>query len=302
MGLTLLFMKDPGAFSTLTAFIGVVLFIPLSADPLRVVPPSRLALWPLGGAGRGLIRILSPFLSPITSLILALAVWKRATFGLIAVAAGFFAFGFLLPALPIARQGLWRRLPNFPGPLNQLIRKNLRQILSTLDFWCAAVVGAFALGFRVAGFLPPEASLALTIVVVLALSTYAQTLFGLDGTSGFIRYHLLPLPGWQILAAKDLAFLLASALMTAALDPLAGVAAALAALAAGHRVSVARHGDQVRWRFSRGASYGWSIGQVIVLIGGAAAVHGIPWLILPCATIYAWSTWDAGQRLALNFR
>ena len=33
---------------------------------------------------------------------------------------------------------MWRRVPRLPGPLNQLVRKNLREILSTLDFYCAA--------------------------------------------------------------------------------------------------------------------------------------------------------------------
>jgi hypothetical protein len=35
----------------------------------------------------------------------------------------------------------------------------------------------------------------MTILVMLAISTHAQTLFGLDGDGGMARYRLLPVPG-----------------------------------------------------------------------------------------------------------
>ena len=57
-----------------------------------------------------------------------------------ALIAGLFAAIFLLSGTSPApaASGMWRRVPEFPGPLNQLVRKNLREILSTLDFYCAA--------------------------------------------------------------------------------------------------------------------------------------------------------------------
>jgi hypothetical protein len=181
--------------------------------------------------------------------------------------------------------------------LNQLIRKNLREIFSTLDFWCSAVVGALSLGFRVAGLLPAEALLPLTVVIMLAFSTYAQTLFGLDGEGGMTRYRLLPVRGWQVLAAKDVPFLLLSLVMTLPLAPAAGLAAALSALAMGHHASVGHHSDQVRWRFSSGVSFGTSIFQVIGMAGAAAAVHAIPLLLLVCLSAWLWSTWRYGRVL-----
>jgi len=75
--------------------------------------------------------------------------------------------------------------------------------------------------------------MAMTVLVVVALSSYAQCLFGLDGAGGWSRYRLLPLRGWQILAAKDAAFLLVTAVLVAPLAPLAGMGAALVALAMG---------------------------------------------------------------------
>jgi hypothetical protein len=297
VGIAFLFLGDPGIFVALNAFIGLVLFIPLSADPLRVLPRDRLTVWPLSMGERRALRILSPWLNPVTWLIVALAAWKRVSMGLCGVAAGVFVIGFVLPSLPPARKGVWRRLPSFPGPLNHLIRKNLRETLSTLDFWCSAVVSALSLGFRAAGLLPAEALLPMTILVMLAFSTYAQTLFGLDGDGGMTRYRLLPVPGWQILAAKDVPFLLASVVMTLPLAPGAGLAAALSALATGHRASVIHHSNQVRWRFSSGVSFGMSVFQVIVMSLAAAAVHAFPLLVLLCAGVYAWSTWWGGRAL-----
>ena len=40
------------------------------------------------------------------------------------------------------------------------------------------------------------------------MSSYAQCLFGLDGEGGRSRYRLLPVRGWQLLLAKDAAFLI----------------------------------------------------------------------------------------------
>jgi hypothetical protein len=295
VGTVFLFLGDPRAFIALTAVIGLVLFIPLSADPLRVLPPDRMAIWPLSTVERGWLRILSPWLNPVAWLIAALAVWKHVTMGLWALAAGVFAIGFLLPSLPASRKGMWRRVPDFPGPLNQLIRKNLRETLSTLDFWCSAAVSIFSLGFRAAGPIPAEALLPMTIITMLAISTYAQTLFGLDGAGGMTRYRLLPVAGWQILAAKDVPFLLLSVLMTLPLAPAAGLAAALAALTIGHHASVTHHSNQMRWRFSSGLSFGTSIFQVVAMTATAAAVHAIPLVIVLCAGVYAWSTWWSGR-------
>jgi len=94
------------------------------------------------------------------------------------------------------------------------------------------MLSAGALIFRVKGQLPAEALFPLTMLVTLALSSYAQSLFGLDGDGGLTRYRLLPVPGWQLLAAKDAAFLLAAMLLCLPLDPLAGLAAAAGGIGA----------------------------------------------------------------------
>lgn len=190
-------------------------------------------------------------------------------------------------------------MPHFPGALDQLIRKNLREALGTLDFYCALLVSAAGLAFRCAGQLPREAFFPMTMPVMLALSTYAGNLFGLDGDGGLTRYRLLPIPGWQVLAAKDAAFLLIAVALTVPLSPVGGLAAALAGLAYGHYASVTRRHPETRWRFSTAASFSGGLLQVVAMaLAAAGAINGSALMLVPCAAAYAWSTWHWGKALA----
>jgi hypothetical protein len=174
--------------------------------------------------------------------------------------------GFVLSEIPAPAHGMLRRVPQFPGMLNHLIRKNLREMLATLDFYCALLLSVTALLYRLLGpKLPVEAVVPLTILVVLALSSYAQCLFGLDGEGGLGRYRLLPVSGWQILAAKDAAFLLVAVPLTLPLAPVSGLSAALVALALGHGPSVVEYRAQTRWRFSSGASVIYGFAQAALM-------------------------------------
>jgi hypothetical protein len=170
-------------------------------------------------------------------------------------------------------------------------------MLSTLDLYCALILSLSAIVFRVLRLpMPSEGLLAITVLIVLALSSYAQCLFGLDGTGGLGRYRLLPLRGWQILAAKDAAFLLVIVPLTLPLAPLAGAAAALVALALGHETSVARPRKQTRWRFSSGASVVFGIFQAVLMTMAAAGVFFNSGLVLlPCIGAWALSVWHYGR-------
>jgi len=194
---------------------------------------------------------------------------------------------------------MWRTVPHFPGPLDELIRKNLREMFSTLDFYCALLLSLSAAVYRIAGPpLPSEARMAMTVLVVVALSSYAQCLFGLDGAGGWSRYRLLPVSGWRVLAAKDAAFLAVVALLAAPLAPLAGLGAAFVALAMGRRSSVLDPRPQTRWRFSAGASPVYGIGQVIAMAFAASAIFLTSWLIvLPCVALWAGSLWWYGRKM-----
>ena len=281
--------------------IGMVLLFPLSTDPLRRIPASRLGVWPLERRELWVLRAVSPWINPMTWAIAALAVWTahgKATIGLWALVAGLVASGVVLSSLPVSlSQGMWRLVPEFPGPLNQLIRKNLREMLCTMDVYCALLLSLSVLGFRITlPRMPREAFLMITILVVVALSSYAQCLFGLDGKSGLARYRLLPLPGWQILAAKDIAFLLVMIPLTLPLAPLAGIGGALMALAAGHFTSVNAPRPQVRWRFTTGASLGKGIVQVLAIMVSASTIYFYSaWILIVCVAALAVSVWWCGR-------
>lgn len=294
-----LLLQKAGTFIYL--IIGLVLLFPLSTDPLRKVPRSRMELWPLDRGERLALRLLSPWVNPVTWGIAALAIWAargRVSLGLWALAAALVLAGFLLSKLPGGpAHGLLRQVPPFPGPLNHLIRKNIREIFATLDFYCGLLLAVITLGWRLsAAPMPPEAFLALTVLVVLSLSSYAQCLFGLDGRGGLSRYRLLPLRGWHILAAKDAAFLAIVIPLTLPLSPLAGIGAALVALAVGHEPSVNQRRTQTRWRFSSGSGIPYGLFQAGLMGMAAAGIffNGV-FVLAICVLAWACSLWWYGR-------
>ena len=285
---TALVLQEAGAF--LYLILGLILLFTLSTDPLRKIPVSRLGLWPLERRERWMLRAASPWVNPVTWLIGGSAVWVargKVTVGLWGLCAGPIAVSFVL----------WRRMPRFPGPLNHLIRKNLREMLSTLDFYVALLLSLAALAYRVWGpRLPEEALMPLTLLVVVALSSYAQCLFGLDGESGLERYRLLPVRGWQVLLAKDAAFLALAVVVALPLAPMAGFGAALVALAVGHYATVNHQREQVRWRFSAGAPVVEGLVQcALIAMAGSSVGHSV-WMMGPCAAAWAGSVWWYGKQ------
>jgi hypothetical protein len=296
-------MQKAGVFIYL--IIGVVLLFPLSTHPLRKIPASRLELWPLDRRERWLLRLASPWVNPVTWAIAGLAVWAArgaVTVGLWALIAGTIAAAFLLSDLPIpGTRVVWRLVPALPGPLGQLIRKNIREMLSTLDFYCALILSLATLAWRVAGRLPSEALMPVSVLVVLAFSSYAQSLFGLDGRGGLARYRLLPLRGWQILAAKDAAFLLVLIPLTLPLAPLAALGAAFVALATGRAESIDHLRVQTRWRFSTGGSIAAGLVQAALMAAAASAIiFSSVLFLIPCAAAWIASTRIYGGRLELR--
>jgi hypothetical protein len=294
-----LLMQEAGVFVYLVGAL-VVLF-PLSADPLRKIPVERLALWPLGKAELRKLRLLSPWINPLTWVLALLAGWSvrhTESLGVFGLATGLFALGFLVPSVS-GEPWFLRWIPAARGAMGQLVRKNLREILLTLDFYVALLMSISGLVYRlVIPTLPTEALMVLTLLVVLALSSYAQCLFGLESSSGLTRYQLMPLAGWRVLAAKDVAFLIVAVLLTLPLAPLAGLAGALTVLAIGHAPSVEERREQTRWRFSSGASFGSGVVQTIALAGACMTAWRISaWILVPCAAACAGSAWWYGNAL-----
>ncbi len=298
---TVLMLGRAGGF--LYLILGLVMLFPASTDPMRKIPASRLGLWPLDRRDRTVMRLVSPWLNPITWLLAGMAIWAlrgRVTFGLWALAAGLVAGGFLISdRMPAGKAVFWRRIPAFPGTIGQLIRKNVREILSTLDFYVALLLSLAGLVYRVGRLhLPEEAFRDLSLLVVLALCTFTQSLFGLDGDGGLARYQLLPLRGRQILLAKDLAFLAVALVLLLPLDPRSGMAGAMMALAVGHSASVNHHREQTRWRFSGGVSVSYSFFQVGAMAAAWGAV-GLTsfWYFPAIAVMWVFSLLWYGERL-----
>ncbi|MEO8025995.1 MAG: hypothetical protein ABI823_05960 [Bryobacteraceae bacterium] len=252
--------------------LSVLILFPMSTDPLAKIPPDRLALWPLSMRQRIALRVTSFLLSPLL-WIMALILWRSAS---LVTMLSYLALALGVQIASATGQKLAGRQPHFqllryvpqvPGPLGGLIRKNLRQQLSLLDPYLALVL---SIGGGIYRFtspnVDPAAPVILGLLVALALSTYTQSLFGLDGAAGMTRYRLLPLRGWQILLAKDVAFLVLLIVLVVPLSPLPGITFGLAALAFGHHSSVFLRIPQRRWRFAGGR---------LLPVGALQAIGGI---------------------------
>lgn len=301
----LLFAVNPRSAAFLLLVAGLVLLFPLSSDPLRRVPKERLRLFPLSAFERVRIRIISLFLSPVVWLILVVPIWGgmqylRVSFVLVllGLASNAMALIWSRDAGRLQRFSLLRGLPSFPGPLGGLVKKNLREMLNVLDAYVGLVIAVAAVVYRWTSPHPvPEAMHGLTLLVALTLSTYAQRLFALDSVAGLRRYALLPVHGWQVLLAKDLAFLLVLMILVLPLSPLSGFATGLVLLALGHRPSVLDPQGQPRWRFVSGPR-GWSgLVQVLTMfVVGTATFRISPLVLIPCLIGYLASLFLYGAR------
>ncbi len=214
----------------------------------------------------------------------------------------------LLPALlspfakiPEARLHLWplsKRAIQLLRPFTQPLRRSspwlwrapileLRQLLRTLDFYFALLFALSATAYRL--FWPdpePDALNAMSMLVVLALSTLAQNLFTLDG-SARKRWKLSPVRGAMLLFRKGRILLATATILCLALSPLAAFTAMLAALAIGHHNSVLAPQDSVPWRFSAGRFFPHGLLQVVASFAAGIAVARADYTIL-AATIAAY--------------
>ncbi len=300
--IVLVMYQQPQSIVFFVMVVAALLLGPLAGDPLRKIPAERMAVWPLTVGERVSLRLGSLALSPV--------MWVAAPFLFVAGGASFAVLmigGALAIQIALA---LWnhftagrtrsiglRWTPKLPGRLGGLVQKNIRQMLSTLDFWAALLLAVSGTAYRLFGRgADPDAFMILSLVVVIALSTYGQCLFGLDLPSGMARYRVLPLRGFEILLAKDMAFLLVAAVLVAPLAFLPGLAGALAAVAVGHHGSVGRPIVQTRWRFTGGVIFPTGFLQVfpLVAVGVATARGSVSYLGLAAAA-YAGSVWYYGR-------
>ena len=281
----LIFSMQP-ANAFLPLVLGLILLFPLSADPLGKIPADRLGHWPLGRGERLALRAASLLMSPIAWITLGVTAWgarsQAASLDLgwrfLALGSGIALVTYLFTTVParLPQLNLMRLVPVPHHALAALAAKNTRELFSVLDTYLALLLALAGVAYRFFSTkVESEAFFGISLLVVLALSTIAQSLLALDGPSGFVRYQLLPLRGWQVLLAKDLPMLAFAVLFTAALAPLAALAAMLAALAVGHHASVVKPRQQQRWRFASGAGFETSIIQVVLMLSAGTVIHRV---------------------------
>lgn len=256
------------------ALLALLLFFPISSDPLDKVPAVRLALWPLPARARVVLRCAALALNPLLWLTIPLLIreGRRALFPLAALAATV-AIRTRAPRT-VPHFAIGRLVPPLPGSTGILLANSLRQMLTVLDTWLALVIALIATGWRVTTLHPDRAAAPiLSILVGIALSTQTQCAVGLDAT----RYHILPVTPLRILLARDLAYLAVQLLLTAALDPVAGLAFGFAAVALGRYPSLFANLQAERWRFTGGRVL---FGSLQMIVGAALVFGGLPGILI----------------------
>jgi len=293
---------QPESAEFFVLILALVLLFPLSSDPMQKIPGERRVMWPIAEWEWAAIRALSFALSPVVwfaVFLLLRAGWKT---GALAIAVG--ALGQLLARLSRAAT---RTLPTIrldwipapPGVIGAIMRLHWREMLRTLDPYVALILVVTTELYRATGRpLDPGAPRIIALATTLALSTLTQVLLGIDGY-GVERYRLVPIRGWQILLAKDLAFLVLLGLLVMPLDFLSGMVSGLAALAIGHHRSVLNPVRQTPWRFTAGVLIPDGAIQTVLIfaVGNAARDIGLPLIVPIClfwliSLLYYGRWWD----------
>ena len=278
-------VRPVSAYPFLTLLLFLMLF-PLAADPLAKIPAVRLGLWPLGRRQHFALRAVALALSPMLWLTVAIAVrLGRPEFALALV-----VVPLLTHSLATPRWQPLRRVPAF----GELMRNNLRQMLSVLDPYLAALISLFAVFGRVRVLEGGAAGMAM--LIALALSTYAQCLFSLDGPAGVTRGKLLPVAPWRILVAKDAAYLAILFVLVLPVEPVTGLTCGLLALAIGRYPSVRYRLPVLRWRFTSGRVF---FGALQIVAGAAAFTQSQYRLIVLAVASAIWLIslfWGARMR------
>jgi hypothetical protein len=286
---------EPIASYPFLVALGLLMILPASGDPLQKIPGVRLGLWPLTRATRLTLRIFSLVLNPALWILAALIALRSGA----TIAAGFVAL-ILAARLPERRRTddrllsfVRRSLASVVGDRTGhtlrwpvLLTNNVRQMCCVLDTWLALSIGWGSGAWRFLARHPdPEAYPILGLLAALALSTYTQCLFALDGEAGATRYRLLPVRGWRIVLAKDAAFL---GVLLIAILPLSiprGLTFGLTALALGRYPAMRLRLPLERWRFTSGR----------VLWGVLQGIAGIALPLFVAAPLYLVSLWWAGR-------
>ena len=262
--------------------LAVVMLLPLSADAMDKLPSERRLSWPLSRLEWSAVRIGSLAFNPIAWLAFLLLLRMGWRIGVFAAIGGALlqATVWLAKRFIPSPYSCLRWIPAPPGVIGSIMRLQWREMLGTLDPYLALTLMACTELYRASGKpLAPTVLQIMSLLVCLALSTETQVLFSLDG-AGAGRYRQFPLRGWQILLAKDLAYLALLGLLVLPLDFVGGFAGGVTVLAIGHHRSVFQSAAQARWRFTSGSLFPDGAIQVAALFAVGLQVKK---MLLPLA-------------------
>jgi hypothetical protein len=275
--------------------LAVLLFFPISSDPLEKIPKVRMGLWPIAGRDRIALRIAALALSPVLWFVVVAVVHYGQ--GVVLPLGAVVAAAVVRAQAPRSAPGftIGRVVPAIPGGFGVLVVNYLRAMLAVLDTWLALIIAIIATAWRIlARDADPAAWRMLSILAGIALSTQAQC--GADFAAA--RYRLLPLGPRQIILARDGAYIAVQLAFTLALDPIAGLTFGMTALTVGRYPSLYARLRAERWRFSSGRVL---FGASQMIAGATLAFAGAAGTAIAVA-IWAGSVWWGGSVLAQRFR
>lgn len=249
--------RPPFAAAPFFFLLALFLLFPASGDPLDKIPQTTLSLWPLTTGQRVALRMATFLFSPVAVIALLIVITVRTWSAVLLAASMICIRGIAFVGSRTKKR--WPRLypprlvPRLPGSIGRLFSLNLRQLVCLLDSYLTIVVSILACCYRFLSQHPdPAAFPILAILVGLASSTSSQSLFGMETRGSLMLYRVLPLRGWQVLLAKDAAYVTVVCVLTLPLNLVAGVTFALTALAIGRYPSLNQWNAQRRWRFASG--------------------------------------------------
>ncbi len=296
-------LDRPSSTAVIYLLVGLLWTLPMSQELTRRIPPARFRLWPLTRGEKATIHLGNLLLNPLVVIGLLFGLLSRdRSIGIaLAVIGAVTPFLVLLAGVLVRHRPSWtplQAIPRFPGRLGGLIQSHVRNLLQLLDFYFALFAAAGGIAYtRFSAKPDPEASVVFGHLVVILMSTCAQGHVSFDATATETRLRLMPLSKISILFARDMAWLIVTLPMILAFKPLACTAAALAALAIGHRASITPAVEQKRWSFSAGQLAPLGIVQLITLVAAGSAVYNYGWpafaLVVPG---YLGSLWYWGRQ------
>lgn len=291
----------PSSTTVIYLFIGLLWAIPMAREVNRRIPPECYLLWPLKTWQRGIIHAFNIILNPLIVI--------AALFGALSrdpvIGWALFVIGAAAPLAVLAGDSIlgdvslplgW--IPRMPGRMGGLIQNHLRELLQLLDAWFALIVASSGAAWLHFGSNTDKAApVVFGHLVILLMSTLAQGHVGFDAGAAGQRLRLLPVSGSEVLIAKDAAWLIVVVPLIVWFPLVPCLAAALIALAMGHRNSISPAIEQRRWSFASGRLAPDGLLQMIALIATGAAANSWGWPVLPVVVmVYAASVWWSGRR------